>query len=212
MRPADSGVVARAERLENAAAGEFSRIRPAADHHDGAEYRSDAWAVTIRDTDASAWLAARLPAWLGELEDGPQWPAEFSELQVRCEPGVLRVGVRYDGPRGGGRVLCVALRPRIDDSGAAWLEADAVQLGRLPLPAAWVIGAARADPGEVLPDAIAGFAAVGIVLDVARGVVPASPEPVVDLPDRRRVRLLGMTVRAGELELVCRTEGRSDEE
>ena len=199
---ADASITERAELIEQDAANRLYRIRPAAPGAPADEaYRSSEWSVALSDDDASAWLTSRLPKWLAGQEDLPTWPSDFSQLQVRFEGGLVRVGIRHSG-EGDPRVYSAAFTPRIDDDGAIWLDTDSVKIGRLPVPSGWIIADARARLADEGDETNAGFFAI------LAGDAPVAHNPVIRLDEARQVRLMDLAVRDGKLVLTCRTEGR----
>lgn len=205
----ESGAVARAAlRFENTATSALSRVRPRAQglgHEEG--YRSDPWVLELRDDEVSAWLTARLPAWLNEHEDLPEWPDAFSQMQVHFEPGILRLGVRYSDDRSRA-VMSAALRPGVRPDGSVWLAPAGVSLGRLPLPQGLVIDHAKRHADSVVPRGLASEPELLGFFDAISGRIAAAEEPVIVLPDGRQVRVLDVRLSRGRIEVLCQTEAR----
>jgi len=205
----DETARARATAMENAAVSELYRARPRGTDGPPAEsaaWMSETWSVGLLENDINAWLAARMPRWLEGRPGLPDWPPTMSQLQVRFDNGAVRAGVRVDTPDGP-RFVTASFRPEIDDRGSLWLRASWVHIGRLPVPASWVIGSG--DDGDgVLPPELLERPEAALFLGMARGDAPVADAPLVRLEDRRRVRLLGVRVRPGRLELTMRTEAR----
>jgi hypothetical protein len=207
-----------ATAVENAAISQLYRTRPAdpdwqRDPGD-APWRSAPWSIALKDEDASAWLTARLRDWMeGEADRGrlDAWPEGLGQPQVRFEAGRLRLGaaLRFEN---GSRVISAAIEPEFRDDGSLWLDTDWITIGRLPLPAGPVL--ARADrairdelPGDIA-QAISDDAEQVGFFDILRGEAPLARTPVLRLDDGRAVRLLGLRLRDGRLEVDCQTVAR----
>lgn len=205
-RPEDARLLERAKLVEDDATSRLFDIRPRA-HADG-PYMSALWGVGITDDDASAWLTARLPLWLDGQVGLPPWPDELTQMQVQFGDGVARVAVRIreDGDDAG-RIVTTTLRPDIDETGAVWLRPTWVHLGRLPVPASWVLSRAERDATDLLSRS-ADEQESAALFGVLRGRSPLAEDPVIGLDAGRQVRLVGLRIRDGRLELTCRTEGR----
>ncbi len=203
--PKDTAVIERAERVENALTSDLSRAdRQGVSGDDG--WQSETWVIRLTSDEANAWLNARLPRWAENRLEDFQWPSEVQSIQVAFEPGSIRLGasVRLDERE---RVLSAELTPRVDDDGSVWLDVGWMYLGRLPLPAGWLLGA---DLFNIAPESIAddpGFASLARGLAGKQAIVR---EPVIRLGDGRRVRIVSMELREGELVLTCRTEHGGD--
>lgn len=207
--------VERASVIENAMATQLFVVRPgAADWAEGeGPWRSEPWRVSLTDDDASAWLSGRLPAWLAAETDLPTWPEELSDLQIRFEPGRARLGVRL-GEAAEARVVTATLEPVVEDDGSLWVKTTWVHVGRLPLPASWVLERGRSEAesliSEELPDEALVMAAIRHGFAMLAGSAAASSDPVLELGDRRRVRLLDVRIGDGWAELTLQTERRED--
>jgi hypothetical protein len=202
----------RARDLENAAVSQLYLARkPSADAPaPGLSWQSEPWSVSLRDTDVTAWLTSRLPRWLEGQRGMPEWPDELSQFQVRFDDNAVRVGVRVQSPPGDPnartRYVSATFIPEIDDRGSLWLRTTWAHMGRLPVPASWIIGD-RADAG-LIPANLLQHPDAAAFLNVARADAPLAVDPVATLEDRRRVRLLNLRIRDGRLELTMRTESR----
>ena len=206
IRSTSPMVVERAERMEHTTASVISRVRPSASDRGPAEpYRSDPWIVEFDDHEVSAWLAARLPRWIEEQGDLPEWPSEFSEVQVRFEPRMVRLGVRYSEGEGGA-VVSADLKPEVRDDGSVWVRTTGVRVGRLPLPPQIVINHARDRAERLVPEEFVEGGPAAAFFERLLGRDAVAAEPVLRLPDRRRVRLLGIRLSHGKAELLLRTE------
>ena len=203
----DPRTIETARRLENGVVSELHHARARADDAGPAEtlWRSDDWTVALRAADANAWLSARLPRWLASYDDEVDWPAELSELQVQFEEDRIHVGAKIDVD-GHDRVFSATLRPVMRDDGSIWMRADTVRVGRLGLPAAWVLQDSERLIRAYVPEEFRGFEETEGMFSAFRGELPLVNEPVITLEDGRRVRLLALASRRGYLEITCRTE------
>lgn len=169
-------------------------------------WQSEPWRVALRPMDANAWLNIELPRWLEASGEAAGFgPGGFSQLQVEFRDGLVHVGVRVE-TEGRLQVLSATLRPRVADDGALWVPADWVHVGRLPVPAGWVLDEAEARLSDVVPDEVRDLPEMRAMLRAFAGERAIVREPLVRLPDGRRVRLLDVRPRDGLLEVTCRTE------
>ncbi len=209
----DEPTADRARAVENATISQLYLVRRAEPQPRNAPPRpekgwvSTPWSVSVRESDASAWLTSRLPRWLAGQRTLPEWPDELSQFQVRFQDGAIRAGVRAE-TTSGPRYITATFIPEIDDTGALWLRAAWVHVGRLPVPATWVIGR-PGDPDSMLPPELLERPETALFLDIARGEAPLAVEPAIALEDGRRVRLLDLRLRDGRAELTMRTESRA---
>lgn len=201
----DPTIDADAEAFENAVVTQLSNMRPRRAVEPGettTRWESEPWSVSVSQHDANAWVAARLPRWLRHQHGEGAWPEELRDVQIAFREGEVEIAGRIvEGTQR--QVLGATLRPRIEPKGDLWAPASRFTLGRLPVPAGWVISESAADlvPGDVLrhPESRR-------VLAVLRGEIPAFENAVVRLDDGRHVRLLGIRSRDGRVELTFRTE------
>jgi hypothetical protein len=163
------------------------------------------WTVSLKASDANAWLNERLPLWLANQHDQTPWPKELEEVQVDFGDGVIRVGAKLI-QGGAERVVSATILPDLRADGALWMPASWVSIGRLAVPAEWALRQAeehKADfiPVEVrdLPETVAAFRGFA-------GLAPIVQDAVIKLEDGRRVRLLKLRPINGRLEITARTE------
>jgi hypothetical protein len=168
-------------------------------------WRSETWSRAIRDEDASAWLATRLPAWVEGHAEVPDWPDGLGKPQVRFDDGIVRIGVAYQRD-GGERVVSANFRPSVRADGSVWLRTSWVHMGRLPVPAGLVLGQAATRLKNRLPESLADDPNALALARILAGDVPLAKDPVMHLEDGRAVRLLGVRVTPGRIELDLRTE------
>lgn len=208
-RPADPDAPATrlaAEALEHGVVNQIHAWRPRAAASGGEAWRSEPWTVSLSEVDANAWLAASLPKWLANLEKPARLPPELSELQVAFASGVVRIGGRI-AHAGADHTLSASVRPEIRADGSLWMAATWVRLGRMPVPASWLLERAM-DEGSELGAAAFRTAEGRAAARVLAGLEPASRLPELRLADGRRVRLLRIEAREDQLWLTCRTEGK----
>ncbi|MEN0019352.1 MAG: hypothetical protein AAF747_00550 [Planctomycetota bacterium] len=204
----DPRVADLAVRLENAVVTHLTSARPTASGLAADEpWRSEDWSVAIGAPEVNAWLNARLPSWLASNTDFDQWPDELDDVQVEFRDGLVRVGVLV---RAGAaqQVLSADLRPSVRPDGSVWLPAEWIHIGRLPVPASWVLGDAEEDGREYIPEPLLASGDAGDMFEVFEGLAAAGTEPIVSLGDGRQVRLLDVEPRDGRLVLTLRTERR----
>jgi hypothetical protein len=161
--------------------------------------------MTIKGEEANAWLGARLKEWLQNRSERIAWPANASEPQVSFEDGVIELGFEVSANAGEkGRVLSLGLEPRVD-SGGLWVQLGTFGIGKLTLP-----GGAMADAGgsmleSRLPDSLRNNPDTKNFIDALSGKRPLVKDAVMKLSDGRRVQIVRITPKPGELELECRT-------
>ncbi|MBK9188557.1 MAG: hypothetical protein IPM33_06320 [Phycisphaerales bacterium] len=193
------------ESLENGVVRQFSAVRepdPDSPH----AWRSKPWAVSLHASDANAWVATRLPKWLANQERGVAWPGEISEVQIEFADEAVKVGMRVR-VRGRDQVLSAEVVPEIRADGSLWMPATWVRVGRLPVPASWVLERAQ-EGGGLLPRAVLELPETREMFDIFLGRRPVVHEAIIGVDDARRVRLLKIVPRDGRLELTARTEAR----
>lgn len=182
----EPSALALAESFEQRFAGEVSRVRP-----DEAP-----WAVRIGEDQLNAWLALRLPRWLEHAGA----PAE-AMVQAHVRDGAIELAVR---PSPTSAVGVVEATPTLRD-GALSLTISRVGLGAIGLPGASadLIVATLESLADVPDQDDTTHAALALL----RGRnVPAQ----VDLGDGRRVELLDIELRRGEIIAQLRTLTRRE--
>lgn len=205
----DPAVIAVAERLENAVATILTQARPASEGDDPAK----PWTVRIAAADINAWLNARLPTWMESREDvNFEWPESLQELQIDFRDGLIHVGAKVSAARRvepdtrAGNYFSAAIAPQFKSDGSLWTPACSVALGRLSVPASWMLK----EPEEVasaerVPDELAELPETRHVLAAFAGKIPAMGNPTIKLGDGRKVRVLGLTASDGKLAITCQT-------
>jgi len=204
--------------LENAVVNQLHAARPMEGPSEGQKLSESAgqtegqptgwtsalWSVSLSESDANAWLAARLPKWLANQDDPIEWPAELSVVQSGFEEGRLQVGAQVLDGRQTRYVSC-QLRLWIDDRGRLWAPADWVRLGRLAVPAEWIVERAFG-AAKPISRTIGAAHASQRVAAALRGEEPLLDNPVLKLADGRHVRLVRLLLKNGHVEITCRTE------
>lgn len=222
---ADPGVVSTAEAVENGIASALTQVRASGPGPGGTAAEARPWSVFITTEQANAWLNVRLKRWLtDQSEQGSidfNWPSELREVQVSFSPGLISIGARVMRPGASAsaearpQVLAATLRPALAADGSLWFTAEQVQVGRLPLPASWIIGRARRSAGSRAGDGRGEPAAelaqqpqAQRLLGALTGEGPVSQRPTIKLADGRRVRLVALEPGEGRLVVRCVTEQR----
>jgi hypothetical protein len=165
------------------------------------------WNLVIKEADAHAWLAARLQDWLLNRNERLAWPANASLPQVSFEDGIVRLGFEVsEGKKG--QVISAGLAPRVDEQGALWLKLKSLSVGRFPLPGSAVAEAGGAMIESRLPPEMQGNPDTAKFIQALAGKRALTNEAVAKLSDGRKVRIMRITPREGELELECRTDPR----
>lgn len=205
-----------AKRLHLAMTNLLNQRRDAADGLEQAEaFRSAPWTVSLPADDANAWLNIEMPRWLRSSPTTPSaWLDIIDQVRVDFDGTSIRAGVEVNTEEGHRR-LWVTVDPEIDPNGSLWMRARTVHLGRLSLPASWILDRAEADLEQALkvPDAIPGelrdLPEARALISAFRGEQPVAIDPVIRLFDGRRVRLLELAPRDGRLLITCQTEHRA---
>jgi hypothetical protein len=149
-----------------------------------------------------------MPLWLSNSEDHFRWPREVEEVQVLFEEGAVTVGarVRSGAAAPHGRVLTATVSPHMDPEGRVFAPAGRVNLGRVTMPAGWVLDHIRGAADRYFPADIRALPETETMLRAFEGQSALVERAVFKLGDGRRVRLLGFSVEDGILEVRCQTE------
>lgn len=207
----DDDTIALGEAVEHTLAAEFHRVeRPGVRLDDGNDdtpdpWHSEPWGISIAAGEANAWLNTRLRPWLESQDEDFAWPRDLAEIQVQFDNSTIHVGVRLERP-GRDRVLSATVAPRIDTGGGLWMPATWAYVGRLPIPAGWVLDQSDRRLEELVADRVEEGATARLIANALKGLEPAADQPTIRLGDGRQVRLLGLRAQRGRLELICRTE------
>lgn len=183
-----------AERVEHGVVRVCSQVRPDADGND--PYASAVWTLRMTEDEANAWLAARLPRWIESRQGEWPWVRSIGRVRVRFEPDGLRIGAEMLAEATGGdmRVMSVKGALAVDDAGKVLVSNASVSVGRVTVPA----GAIE----MLMPDLAR---EQGILLRALAGKGPLLERAELKLEDGRRVRVVGVRVSGGAIELDCVT-------
>jgi hypothetical protein len=204
----DPALADKAQLVENGAATQLTKIRSSGD----GSALSAPWTVALKAEDANAWLATRLRTWLTSQEGGALgWPKELGQVQVDFDDGQIRLAasIHAGGAASGSsaQVLSASLRPELRDDGSLWMPASNIGLGRLTLPASWMLatsGKGTVGVGDV-PESIRALPQTRDLVKVISGEAAAMRSATIRIGDGRRVRLLGIDSREGVLLITCQT-------
>lgn len=198
------------------------------------------WGMAINAEQANAWLNTKLRDWVrsrgianeeyepllppdaaggaaagaGGADREGAWIDQVREVQVDFNGERIAIGARILH-NGSERVFSATLVPQVRRDGSLWMLAQNVQIGRLSVPASWVLpGPAAAAGGPRMVPAsqsdevdLARLPEIQAMFDAFSGREPMVDVPLLRLPDGRRVRLLSLTTRDdGMLIVTCRTE------
>jgi hypothetical protein len=199
----DPVLMSLARRVENSVQTEVFQNRPA--HREGGVWRSQPWSIDLSADEASAWLSVRLPMWIANQKDTFRWPRELEDVQVEFQRGAMTFGARLDAGRGA-RVLTATVSPHLDDTGRLFVPADRVNVGRLAVPASWVLDHARGAAARVIPANLRELPETEALVNAFDGNQALVETPVFKLGDGRRVRVLGFSLDGGMLRVTCQTE------
>ncbi len=189
--PADTSfptTIRDAEALENGAARQLSMVRPNA--QPGEAYKSEPWTVAISEMHANAWLASRLPQWLGSR--GTSLPAGVSNPCVAFVEGAAGAYATVDTAVGH-IVITQPMRISFQDQSLK-IDFGMSNAGAMTLPG--LNSEILTALSEKLKDRHLGEVHEGSL------VVPI---PVLKLDDGRNIELLDVRCRPGTLEITCRT-------
>ncbi len=185
----------RAREIENVATRMASEIRDT----------DVPWSVLLRQEDANTWLEQRLRNWV-ESTYAP-WPAGIGRIAVRFDHGRVVMGIELDSSSDDGsshadRIASFVLEPWIGEDQLARLRLLEVRFNRIVIPRSFaerklteaLAEAFERDQHDVLP-----------FLAALHGE-PIPEPPVLSLGDGRRVHLLSIETREGEIVLHCKTK------
>jgi hypothetical protein len=201
----DPATVALAERVEKSIINTAHAQWPT-DGSQAQGYRSKPWTVEVNATEVNAWLNVRLPMWLANQKSKFKWPRNMSDVQVDFSPGRVTIGARV---RAGdaSHVLTATLSPELNETGQLFTPARWVNVGRLSIPAGWVLGTAQGSAKSYIPPELMRLPETARLFGAFEGEGPLMQRAVIKLGDDRRVRILRVQAREGRLLVTCRTEG-----
>jgi len=216
-----------AQRVENGAATQLTRIRKSDPGGAGNPADSKPWTIKLTAADANAWLAARLRPWLESQEGAAfRWPADLDRVQVDFDAGRINLGASVRSPgRSGPEIFTASLLPEFRSDGGLWLPAQSVSIGRLSMPVSWMISdstlkkaaaattaaAPKAAPQPAVPDSVTSLPQTRDLLAALADQRPMMQSPIIKIGDGRRVRILKLDPRDGALYITCQTLGQIPE-
>jgi hypothetical protein len=201
----DPAIIALGQRVENEIVNRLYKNR--ADNPAPAErpWRSEPWTIELRTTEANAWLSSRLPKWLANQKDNFRWPKDVSGVQVEFERSRIRVGAKVSaGSRD--QVLSATLEPRLERDGRLFMPATSFNLGRLAIPADWVLDHAQKNAAQYIPRDLRTLPETQDLIAAFAGAQPARSSTLINLGDGRSVRILSLDSLDGKLRITCQTE------
>mgnify|MGYP001424269993 CR=1 FL=1 len=208
--PTDPRVVEAAEDVENELVNELHRAdRPSPPEMSlpaDTRWASEPWAFALPASGANAWLNTRLKQWLENRVDGFEWPEEIREVQVEFDDDSVVIGLRVQRGESGSQVLAARFGPQVREDGSLWVQAERVYVGRLPVPAGWVLDEADERLTSMLSESVDDNEDLERLLAALSGERALMQVPLVELGDGRRVRLLAIKADRGLLTVTCRTE------
>jgi hypothetical protein len=226
LDPQDKAVVDAALRVENGAATQLTKIRKS---EPGVGAVSEPWTIKLSSADANAWLAARLRPWLESQEGAAafRWPKEVRRVEVEFDAGRIYIGASVtkrastnepdETPRS--QILTASLRPEFRDGGL-WLPAESMSVGRLSVPASWMLPGASENATSTggtptkrglapnVPDTLAKMPQMKELIAALSGGRPAMQSPIIKIGDGRRVKIMSLDARDGALYITCQTLSR----
>ncbi|RNC80292.1 MAG: hypothetical protein ED559_00300 [Phycisphaera sp.] len=167
------------------------------------------WPVMMTDEAANAWLNIGLPDWFSKISGGMPWPESVTQIQIVFDSGTVRIGVRALTETGS-RIYSCAIVPELRDDGSLWMKAKTVSMGKLTLPASWVLRGADTSAASYIPEQLRGTAQAEALFEKLTGQLPLFELAEVDLSDGRVVRLTDLRVRDGTVIALCVTRNQTE--
>lgn len=200
----DPATISLAVNLENRVINSINDHKPKPPAVPGQPWRSDPWTIPVHASEANAWLNVRLPMWLANQQEKFHWPRNVSDLQVDFIDRQVTVGARV---RSGDRyqVLTATLEPRLDKGGELWLQASTVNLGRLSIPASWVLERAKTGSADYVPTDLRQLEETQRLFRAFEGRESIANNSQFRF-EGRTVRILEVRTSAGVVEITCQTE------
>lgn len=161
----------------------------------------DIWRVRVTEEQVNAWLSSKLHAWV-EHEYGKSWPPELGRVQVHFGEGAAHAGIEIFGDESdSAHIASAQCRLELTEDGALRVLTERVSLGRVALPSTNV-EAISTFITERFPNTV-DIDALDQAIAILTGNEPI--DPVFELGDGRRVRLVEVELHDGEALLGCRT-------
>jgi hypothetical protein len=163
------------------------------------------WHVWISAQDSNAWLNTTMREWVASEWELVGWPKELEQVQVEFMDGYIAIGLRVRMPDGV-RYVSAVVEPIIDqETGALWMPARTVSVGRLTLPAGVLLDYVRRNREEYVPPALLTLPELEAIFLALEGKAPLIENASQALGDGRRVRMTAMRPVGARLELWCTT-------
>ena len=161
------------------------------------EPEHETWTLRVRDEQINAWLATRLRQWVEH--EGQHWPDHLGTPQLSIDHHAIAIALPLIGAKRT-QYITAKITPVIED-GHLRLELRRVALGRVSLPG---------EPLANLLDAIADAAPQTLDLPYMRTALDwlgrrEAIDPVIDLADDRRVKILGLQLDDGWIDITAQT-------
>ena len=158
------------------------------------------WTVRIRESHLNMWLATRLPQWIEHHHD-MDWPPHLDTPQAHIEPDGISLAIDLRGDDSS-HIVVARFMPSLND-GALSVRTTRLAVGRLAVP-----GDPAAKLAKRLRDARGDQSSkdeslVALVQRVLTG--EDTLDPVFELSDGRRVRLVALQLHNGAMDATNET-------
>ncbi len=176
------------------------------------EAGQERWHVWISAQDSNAWLNTTMRDWVASEWELVGWPKELEQVQVEFMDGSIAIGLRVRMPDGV-RYVSAVVEPIIDpETGALWMPARTVSVGRLTLPAGVLLDYLRRNREEYIPAALLTLPELEAIFLALEGKAPLIEDASQALGDGRRVRMIALRPVGARLELWCMTTTEASDE
>jgi hypothetical protein len=183
----DTAVNELADRVEYRLVEEAQKVRPL----------HERWSLRVRENQINSWLATRLPKWLAHRGD-TSWSQRAGTPQVRLEPGAISLAVPVLGGASARTVVARVHPDLVDDK--LHITVDRVAVGKIALPGEPLSNLLTLIQPALPPDWEAPVTELAEALAEGQMI-----DPVIELADGRRVRLLAIRLDDGVLEFTAET-------
>lgn len=187
--PSEEKVAELADLVEYRLLEEFQKIRP----------EPEPWKLRIREDQINAWLATKLRGWVAHNED-LTWPDDLDMPQIRFEPEGISLALAMEA-LGPSKIVVMRIKPQFVD-GNLLANVNRFSVGRLNLPGAPMERVVAMIDRYLESDA-GDDPAAQLLMRMFRG--EEQIDPVLELADRRRVRLMNIELDEGSLVMTART-------
>ncbi len=189
-----AAVVETGEDFENRMLTDSSRVRK----------KNMTWTLVVTEEEINAWLSTRLPRWMENQQPNQSSMlgsfGDIAQVHVRIKDGRIRFGARIGVVAGdveSGYVVSAMIEPQIGVEGGLMLGLGETAAGRLPVPADSIVSMFEQQ-----------LRAAGN--DVLKLIVGDEIDPVIQMPNNQRIRVLELEVNTGEIILTCQTMVNGD--